>query len=211
MIEYPEIMASSKAPRKPCIAFAKIDGSNIRVKWTKNKGFCLFGTRTQLIDENTPIYGEVVKVFRSEHEDLLSDLVKREFPNEREIIFFGEFYGANSFAGLHDPNDKKEFYLFDILVGHKMPKFVLPQDFVKLADEYCLHIPLVVYRGNLNEQLIRDVRENKYDLNEGVICKGTERSGAFRGNVWMAKIKTQAYFDRLKARWGEEGIKKYGE
>lgn len=32
-----------------------------------------------------------------------------------------------------------------------------------------------------------------------------------RGHIWMAKIKTQAYLDKLFNRYGEEGIKKYGE
>jgi len=31
------------------------------------------------------------------------------------------------------------------------------------------------------------------------------------GNVWMCKIKTEEYFDALRSRWGEEGIKKYGK
>lgn len=42
MIEYPEIINSSKAPRLACIAFDKLDGSNIRIKWTQKRGFDLF-------------------------------------------------------------------------------------------------------------------------------------------------------------------------
>lgn len=53
MIEYPSIQNSSKAPRKNCVAFDKLDGSNFRAKWTAKRGFDTFGTRTQLIDETS--------------------------------------------------------------------------------------------------------------------------------------------------------------
>lgn len=39
MVEYPSIQNSSKAPRKNCIAFEKLDGSNFRAKWTQKNGF----------------------------------------------------------------------------------------------------------------------------------------------------------------------------
>lgn len=85
-----------------------------------------------------------------------------------------------------------------------------PQEFIKLFSGK-VEIPRVIYTGNLSDQFINDVRENKYDVFEGVICKGTERSGAYRGNVWMAKIKTKAYFDKLYAKYGQEGVDKFGE
>lgn len=105
--------------------------------------------------------------------------------------------------------DPKFFMLFDVLVGHKNRKFVPPKEFLKLFGH--LQIPAVIYEGNLTDQFIRDVREDKYCLNEGVVCKGTQKSGAFRGGMWMCKIKTQRYLDRLKAKFGEEGVTKYGE
>jgi hypothetical protein len=38
MIEYPSMQNSSKAPRKECMVFEKLDGSNFRAKWTEKKG-----------------------------------------------------------------------------------------------------------------------------------------------------------------------------
>lgn len=210
MIEYPQIMASSKAPRKLCIGFEKLDGSNIRVKYTAKRGFELFGSRTQLIDSTHPFLSEVIPIFMQQFSEPLTKIMKDEFRNEREAVVFGEFFGAKSFAGVHELNDPKQFVMFDIMVGHKQPKFMLPQEFVKMFEGK-VKIPRVMYRGNLNDQLISDVRSGKYDVFEGLLCKGTERSGAFRGNVWMAKIKTQKYFDALRARYGEEGVTKYGE
>jgi len=53
----------------------------------------------------------------------------------------------------------------------------------------------------------------KYGLKEGVVCKGTQKSGAFRGHIWMAKIKTKEYFDKLYRMFdgNDKEIKKYWE
>ena len=210
MIEYPHIMGSSRAPREHCLAFEKFDGSNIRVKYTSKRGFHLFGSRTQMFDRGHPFLGAAVDLFYKFYENPLVDLIEKEWPNEREVIAFLEFFGPNSFAGWHEPTDPKEVVLFDLMIGHKNRKFLLPQEFVKLVGPRC-RIPRVIYEGNLNDQFIADVRAGQYIVNEGVVCKGTEKTGAHRGHVWMAKIKTQAYLDKLFNRYGEEGLKKFGE
>lgn len=209
MIEYPSIINSSKAPRKLCIAFDKLDGSNFRAKFTQKQGFHVFGTRTQLIDETTEFWGGMVKVFKSTLEEPLSKLFKsKDFRDYREIIVFGEYFGENSFAGRHEAGDTHKIVPFDVLLGKKQRKFLKPQEFIKLIGKE-VEIPEVVYEGNLNEEFIKSIRENT-TLKEGVICKGKETSGAFSGGVWTCKIKTQAYIDKLKGRFGDEW-EKYGE
>lgn len=208
MIEYPTIIHSSKAPHKRCIAFEKLDGSNIRCKWTQKKGFNLFGSRTQMLEESHPILGQAITIFKNTLQEPLEKIIRKNFPNEREVIVFGEYFGPNSFAGWHQINDPKSLIIFDVLVGHKNRKFLLPQEFIKLLSEE-IEIPRVIYEGNLNDQLIVDVKSGKYDVDEGVICKDTERTADARGNVWMAKIKTEEYFKKLKNQFGENGFKKY--
>lgn len=203
-------MSSSKAPRKPCIAFEKLDGSNIRIKYTQKQKFCLFGSRTQLFDESHPHLGQAIPLFRETCEEPLLTIIKKWFPNEREIIVFGEFYGEKSFAGIHEPNDPKTLAIFDVLVGHKNRKFISPKDFVKKIAPF-VPAPRVIYEGNLNDSFIKSVKEGAYPVFEGVICKGLERTGAYRGNVWMSKIKTKLYLDRVFHKFGEEGLKLYGE
>jgi hypothetical protein len=210
MKEYPSIINSSKAPRKSCIAFDKLDGSNIRVKYTAKKGWNLFGSRTQLIDKTHPHLGGVVDLFMNGFSEPLAKLMKDRYPNEREAIAFGEYLGPQSYAGIHVAGDPMQFVMFDLMVGHKVSKFLTPQEFLKVCAPI-VSTPRVIYTGNLSDQLITDVREGKYDVKEGVLCKGTERSGAFAGGVWMCKIKTQAYLDSLRSRFGEEEAKKYGE
>ena len=206
MIEYPSIINSARAPREACAAFEKYDGSNIRAKWTRKNGFETFGTRTTLMDETHPHLGDAVKIFKADYAEGLDKLFKKQFPNEREIVCFGEYFGEHSYAGIHDLNEPHELVLFDVLVGHKNQKFLRPKDFVKLLDGYA-KIAKVVCEGNLNEELIADVRANKFNLKEGVICKGSTVKGQYRGGIWMCKIKTQAYLDSLKERFKDEWVK----
>jgi len=196
--QYPSIINSSKAPRKHCVAFDKKDGSNFRAKWTQKRGFDTFGTRTQLISVDTEFWGEMVTVFQGKYAETFDKLFRRsrDFRNEREITVYGEFLGENSFAGRHEP-EPHDICFFDVLVGHKQRKFLGPLDFVKTFQEL-VPIPDVVYVGNLNEELIQRVRNNEYGLKEGVICKGTERTGAFCGGIWTCKIKTLEYFKKLQ-------------
>jgi hypothetical protein len=57
----------------------------------------------------------------------------------------------------------------------------------------------VVYEGDLSDSFIDKVRNGGYNLNEGVICKGG--SGH---KLWMRKIKTLAYLQRLKNVLGDK-------
>ena len=208
MIEYPSMQNSSKAPRKECIVFDKLDGSNFRAKWTEKKGFNVFGTRTQLIDETSDYWGQVVTLFRNTIEEPLAKILGKECRNQREAIVFGEFFGENSFAGRHEDEPHK-IVPFDILVGHKLRKFIRPQDFIKLLEGK-VEIPRVIARTNLNDSLIQSVRKNEFDLFEGVICKGTQPVGNASGGIWMCKIKTQSYLDKLKERFVDDW-QKYAE
>jgi hypothetical protein len=205
MIEYPSIQNSSKAPRKNCIAFYKYDGSNFRAKWTQKRGFDSFGTRTQMIDETSEFWGDMVKVFKRDIADKLDAIFRKEFRNEREIIVFGEYFGENSFAGRHEEEPRK-IIVFDIMVGHKNRKFLKPLEFIRLLHGK-IEIPKIIYSGNLNDQFIQDIRNDKYDTFEGVICKGTETAGNAVGGVWMCKIKTQRYLDSLKNKFGDDWTK----
>ncbi len=112
---------------------------------------------------------------------------------------FTEFLGPNSFAGLHKADDPKELRFFDVWMDPI--GMIGPEQFV--TDFAELPIPRIVYRGKLTGRFAEDVRNGKYDVQEGVICKG----GTGGKDVWMVKIKTLAYMTRLKTafadRWEE--------
>lgn len=200
MKDYPSIPGSSKAPRLPCIAFHKYDGSNIRVEWSKKKGWHKFGTRKTLFDETNEVFGPCIPIFMNTLADGIIDIIKsnKKWREKERITVFAEFVGPKSFAGIHDlePDNPMEMVLFDVwlfkygLIG--------PREFYQEFGN--LRIPEVVYEGNLNDEFIAGVRRGDYNLGdgieEGVVCKGG--SGGHL-DVWMAKIKTQAYLEKLKA------------
>ncbi len=204
MIEYPSIIGPSKAPKLPCMAFEKYDGSNIRVKYTAKNGFTIFGSRREFIDEKHPHLGQIIEVFNKTHAEELTKIFQKHYRDEKELTVFGEFHGPNSFAGLHVPDDIKTFTMFDVLLVKKgNSKFIPPREFVKTFSDK-VETAEMLYDGNLNEEFITKVQNGYYTLGEGVVCKGHTSNGAYRGNVWMAKIKTFAYLQRLKDRYGDD-------
>lgn len=205
MKEYPSIQKSNKLPLDiQIIAFDKLDGSNFRAKWSPKKGFHLFGTRTQLVDESTSYWGGVVSLFKETIEEPLHDIFFKNFSKEKSIIVFSEYYGNNSYAGRHE-DEPHELVCFDILKENHN-KFILPQDFIKLLNN-SVKIPEVVYVGKSTEEFIEAVRQGQYNNKEGVICKGTEVYGNYSGGVLMHKIKTYSYLESLKNRFGNDWVK----
>ena len=211
MLHYPKIPGSRNAPDGRCIAFEKYDGTNLHWQWDRDFGWHAFGTRRDEFNFNEAgieefvarhaHLSECVEVFR---ETLADDLerVFRDHPKYATVpgfTAFAEFFGPESFAGLHKDDDPKELRLFDI----ELPDIgmVGPRQFVE--DFGHLSSARVVYRGRLTGQFAEDVRTGRYDVAEGVVCKG----GAGGQDVWMVKIKTYAYLERLKRafedRWEE--------
>ena len=105
------------------------------------------------------------------------------------ITAFTEFFGPSSFAGNHEFGEQKQLKLFDVSVYKK--GILPPREFVQLFEKYDWAAE-VMYEGNINRQFIDDVRTGKYDVVEGVVCKGID---------WTAKIKTEAFLDRLKQKY----------
>ena len=196
MKQYPEIQGPRKAPRENCVAFYKYDGSNIRVEWTRKKGWFKFGSRRQLIDETHPFLGDAPAIFLETYGHSLDCIFRRHkfFRDSRNVTVFVEYFGPNSFAGQHDPDDKKEVMLLDVSF-HK--KGMLPANLFHCYFNH-LKIPEIIYMGNFNAQFIKDVEDGKYPVEEGVVAKGQLPHGRPPHNLWMAKCKTRAWMEKLK-------------
>jgi hypothetical protein len=207
VLYYPKILGSRDAPAGRCVAFEKYDGTNLHWDWDRDFGWHSFGTRRDEfelseagIDRFAAAHAhlhECVGVFRS----TLAEGLEKVFTGQdayREVAglrVFTEFFGPNSFAGLHKADDPKRLVPFDVRAE---PHGMLgPERFV--ADFGHLPIARVVYRGKLTGKFAEDVRTGKYGVAEGVVCKG----GLGGDDVWMAKIKTYAYLERLKQAFGE--------
>lgn len=207
MLHYPKIVGSRKCPQKRCIAFEKYDGTNLHWDWDRDFGWHSFGTRRDEFNL-TP---EGVERFVEAHpnlpdcaplfQDTLAEGIERVFrenPNYADfsrLKVFTEFLGPGSFAGLHKDEEEKELRLFDVWA--EPFGMIGPEHFV--TDFGHLPIARVVYQGKLTGQFEEDVRRDKYNTPEGVVCKG----GAGGADLWMCKIKTQSYQERLKQAFAD--------
>jgi hypothetical protein len=199
-LAYPKIPDSKNCPLEKCIAFEKYDGTNLHWVWESELGWYAFGTRRDRFDLDDMGIAE----FNAAHPGLedapgifIRDFAKNleslflQHPNYQcpEITVFTEFFGVNSFAGMHKKDDPKQLVLFDVQTDQGI---IIPEEFTRDFGDF--NIARVVYRGKLTGQFIHDVRQGKYGENEGVVCKG----GTNPNNIWMVKIKTYSYMDRLK-------------
>lgn len=191
MKQYPSIPKGHLAGKHTYL-FDKYDGSNIRGEWSrKHKKFVKFGSRTQLIDESALILGESIPLLREKYEKDLTDRLSKNRV-EKAICFF-EFYGPNSFAGTHDPKDKKEVKLLDISLHPK--GIITPKEFLKLTEG--MDVAELLYEGVITQEIIQSIENGtlKGMTFEGVIGKCNSGSP---GMPDMFKIKNKAWLAKLK-------------
>lgn len=195
-LAYPKIPSPANCPLKKCIAFEKIDGSNLHYLW--NNGWVAFGTRRNRYNFNEkasfcndhPKLAESILSFIEKLMPLLSDRLKEL--NIDKAIIFTEYAGEKSFAGQHIESDSSKHHtLIDVEVNGKITP---PSDFI--SNFIGLPLPKVIYQGKYTGQFVEDVRNGKYPVNEGVVVKGI-----VDGKVYMTKIKTNAYLQRLKEKF----------
>lgn len=190
---------------RPCLAFDKLDGSNIRAEWSPKRGWSKFGSRHRMIDASDLQLGAAVVLFETQ----LADALEARFRDRtwkklgvRNFVVFCEYVGPNSFAGYHpDPPELMDLVLIDV---NPTPRnFLPPKEFVKLFGD--LNIPPVLYEGNFNRELVEQVRTgvlNGHVLSEGIVAKGMHGK-----ELWMAKAKTDAWLERLRAEKGIGAIR----
>lgn len=193
----PNINSTNKAPYgEPCVGFYKYDGSNLRWEWNKKRGFYKYGSRTQLFDESHEMFSQAIPIFQDTIAPTLIQIVKDNYKVD-DFLCYTEFFGESSFAGWHDLSEEKKLILLDVWIPHK--GFIIPKTFNKMFSGHEWS-PKVVYEGNFNKQLCEDVKSGKYDLDEGMMCKGVDN----KGQQWMIKMKTQTYLDKLKNKYGND-------
>lgn len=184
--------------------FDKIDGSNFRAEWNRKlskksaftNGFGKFGTRNEMIKNASSPFCEAIDIFNEKYAVSLDKIFRENilFRGIEKITVYAEFFGEHSFAGQHDWNEPHDVVIFDV--------FMYKKDFVRMGDFENLFghlgIPEIVHRGILDEDVIDSIVTNIYNLKEGVVFKGV-----INKNVWMAKVKTQEWLNKVRALYGE--------
>lgn len=216
-LAYPKIPDTTNFPCKHCVVFEKYDGTNLHWVWHKELGWYAFGTRRDRFDldakgiaefnEAHPGLEEAVEIFHRTYAKLGEYPIPHKYaptsPLTHEVVLFTEFLGNQSFAGSHIKDDPKRLVLLDVATdqGITLPhQFIIdfgqfddvPQNLSgsKISD---YHIAIIHDVGKYSGQLVEDIRRGKYNVNEGAVIKGV-----LRGKVYMAKVKTEQYMQRLK-------------
>ena len=191
---------------KHIFSFEKIDGSNFRAEWDRKlskktsftNGFGKFGTRREAIHKNHPFI-EAVGIFENKYAEDLDKLFTEEkiFRGVQRITVYGEFYGAHSFAGRHDWEESHDVVIFDVFLYKKA--YLPPAEFVRTFSTF--DIPILEYRGPLTEEYIERVQNGD---GEGRVYKGTDNQ-----KVFMGKIKTHQWLNKVKELYGEAVMLEY--
>lgn len=203
MKSYPKIEYYNKGFfGQPIIAFDKLDGSNIRCEWSRKRGWYKFGTKSILIDKTSEQFSEVIPLFLEKYGDSLPKVFTDRYKKVENFVVFSEYVGPNSFAGKHEPNDIMDIILFD--VNQYKRGFITPWEFVDRFGH--LDIPRIVYEGKLTEELIEDVKKNKYNLKEGIIGKGIYKTKKDGELIWQIKAKTNEWLSVIRERLGEKAL-----
>lgn len=189
MKTYPSIDATIRGGQY--YVFDKLDGSNIRAEWSKKQQFYKFGTRRRLLDPNEYPFGAAVPLIM-ELEQMVSDIAKKN-RIDRMTLFF-EFHGPNSFAGYHHDEDEKRVDLIDVSVYKH--GILEPKEFLNVFGK--LPHAELLYHGNVNDDLVRQVREGTLPgmTFEGIIAKAKNKRKP--GLPQMFKVKNIAWYLALK-------------
>ena len=199
MIHYPSIVKLSQIPERyresSFYTFAKEDGSNLRFEWTKNQGWHKYGSRTLLIDKQTPLFGQAIDLFQ---DTLAKDIEKVAYHNNwQQLVIFAEYFGPNSFAGMHQLTDSMQLTPFDAHVYKH--GFLAPERFVELFG----HLPIAKFLGKFvwNQDFIQQVKAASLEniAFEGVVGKIKDKQ-----NVVMVKAKTNRWISKVKESYSDK-------
>lgn len=194
---------------KNVFGFEKIDGSNFRAEWNRKLskktsftcGFAKFGTRNQGIQNTNNPFIKAIEIFKEKYVENLDKIFieNKCFRGIDKITVYSEFFGKNSFAGLHDWSENHDVKIFDIFIAKK--GYLNPADFQKIFTNLDICKPM--FYGIFNEHIV-NVIENSETLDEGIVCKGTENK-----NVFMFKLKTKKWLKQVEEKFGKEVALKY--
>lgn len=158
----------------------KIDGTNIRIYWDKEK--INIGGRTDNAQIPTFLYDKLIELFPKEKFEIL-------YP-DMEMMLFGEGYGAKIQSGSNYISNGVDFILFDVLIN----EIYLERDNVHdIANKLEVsHVPVVGEGALINlVELIKEGVKSTWGnfLAEGIVARPEQELLDRQGNRIITKIK----------------------
>jgi hypothetical protein len=176
--------------------FDKLDGSGLRFEWSPKAGWYKVGTRTRLLDPADPVFGPALPMFLAQSAEPLAALARRQ--RWQGLVVFAEWWGAKSFAGVHVPGDAMALTVFDLA---PLRKGILPPTEFRKLVEGLVPTPRFLGRTRWTRGYVERVRAGEVEgiTFEGVVGKAPGKQGPL-----MAKAKTQAWLNRVKALYAPD-------
>lgn len=204
MKQYPTIPKKPTGRATVFWVFDKLDGSNIRVEWTKKRGFYKFGSRKRLLGTDQGILSKAEALARAIEEKFAYTL-GTEAKLERVTCFF-EFHGPNSFAGTHNLSDKHRLTIIDAFVHKK--GMMTPEEYTEAFYNGQFDVPTFLGKHTVDETFRRNVQDGNIPgvTFEGAVCKAKPDRKWEKPN--MFKIKSRLWIEKVKAthdssKWDE--------
>lgn len=171
--------------------FDKIDGSNLRMEWTKKRGWFKFGTRTRLFDSTDSVFAKAIPLWKNGTGVALEQIA---IDNKwQHLIAYAEFWGPKSFAGTHELEDQHHLTLFDICIDKK--GILGPRDFLRFCDK--LDTARYLGQKRWTRGFVDCVKRGEI---EGVTFEGVVGKGGTGHELRRAKAKTQVWIDAVRGR-----------
>lgn len=119
----------------------KIDGTNIRIMWDGHK--ITYGGRTERANIPAHLMNKLIELFGNEETEQLFEQIF----GEKEVIFFGEGYGAKiQNGGLYRPD--VSFILFDVMINGNYQSREMVET---AAKQFNLEVVPIILEGTLDD------------------------------------------------------------
>lgn len=170
----------------------KVDGTNIRVCWDGHK--VEFGGRTDKAQIPAPLVNKLNEYFGGEAN---AQLFEQAF-GEKEVILFGEGYGAKIQSGGDYVDDGKsvDFIMFDLIIcGNYQPRETVEE----IAKIFGVKVVPIVGIGNLDQAVYfvkghpKSLLGPKTHEMEGIVCRPDVELQDRCGNRMIVKIKWEDF------------------
>lgn len=166
----------------------KIDGTNIRIMWDGHK--ITYGGRTERANIPAHLMNKLIELFGNEETEQLFEQIF----GEKEVIFFGEGYGAKiqGCGGLY--RSDVSFILFDVMInGNYQPREMVET----AAKQFGLEIVPIIFEGTLDEGVAYVKTKPMSTIGkapmEGLVARPKVELQDRCGNRMIVKIKVKDF------------------
>lgn len=165
----------------------KIDGTNIRIFWDGHK--ITYGGRTEQASIPTHLMNKLIALFGNDETEQLFEQIF----GEKEVILFGEGYGAKIQSGGLYRSDVS-FILFDVMInGNYQPRETVEC----IAKQFNLEIVPIIFEGTLDEGIAYVKSKPMSTIGkapmEGLVARPKVELNDRCGNRLIVKIKVRDF------------------